>query len=167
MITETIIPVPEKQKTSPKDVFLHLLAIITLYGSGGSFVALLFQYINVLIPDPLENYPWMRDSAFNTIRFSIASLVIIFPVYLFTTRFLNKTYFENPSRRNLRIRKWLVYFTLFATALIIIGDLVSLIYSLLGGELTPRFILKIVSVFFVASSIFFYYFWDLKKYKTE
>lgn len=167
MTTETIISTSEAQKTSPKDVFLHLLAILTLYASGGSFVALLFQYINVLIPDQLENYSWMRDSAFNTIRFSIASLVIVFPVYLLTMRFLNKTYFENPSRRNMRIRKWLVYFTVFATALIIIGDLVSLIYNLLGGELTLRFILKTLTVFFVAGSIFFYYFWDLKTHKTE
>lgn len=167
MMPETTVSVSEKQKTSPKDVFLHLLAILTLYGSGGGFVALLFQYINVLVPDRLENDYWMRESAFGTIRFSIASLVVIFPVYLLTTRFLNKTYFENPSRRNLRIRKWLVYFTLFATALIIIGDLVSLIYSLLGGELTARFLLKIGSVFFAAGSIFFYYFWDLKMHKTE
>ena len=28
-----------EQKTSPKDVFLHLLAIITLYVSAGSLVA--------------------------------------------------------------------------------------------------------------------------------
>lgn len=166
-MTEIPSTIPEKQKTSPKDVFLHLLAIVTLYGSGGSFVALLFQYINVLIPDQLEYSQWMRESAFGTIRFSIACLVVVFPVYLLTTRFLNKTYFENPSRRNLRIRKWLVYFTLFATALIIIGDLVSLIYNLLGGELTMRFLLKTLTVFFVAGSIFFYYYRDLKTHKTE
>ena len=162
-----VLPNKERPKTSPKDVFLHLLAILTLYGSGGSFIALLFQYINVLVSDPLESFSWMHNNALNTIRFSIASLIIIFPVYILTTRFLNKTYFENPSRRNMRIRRWLIYFTLFATALIMIGDLVSLIYSLLGGELTPRFVLKITSVFFVAGSIFFYYFWDLKMHKTE
>ncbi len=167
MTPETIVPVPEKQKTSPKDVFLHLLAILTLYGSGVSFGALLFNHIDIWMPDRLQDMYWARESAFNAIRFSIASLIIVFPVYLLTTRFLNKTYFENPSRRNMRIRKWLVYFTVFATALVIIGDLVSLVYNLLGGEVTARFLLKTLTVFFVAGSIFFYYFWDLKTHKTE
>lgn len=167
MTPETIVSMPEKQKTSPKDVFLHLLAILTLYGSGVGFGALLFQYINLWLPDQLENFYWTRQGSLGTIRFSIASLIVVFPVYLLTTRFLNKTYFENPSRRNMRIRKWLVYFTVFATALVIIGDLVSLVYSLLGGETTGRFLLKTLVVFFVAGSIFFYYFWDLKTHKTE
>ena len=167
MTSEIIVPAQDKQKTSPKDVFLHLLAILTLYASGVSFGALLFQYIDIWMPDRLQDMYWVREGALSAIRFSIASLVIVFPVYLLTTRFLNRTYFENPSRRNMRIRKWLVYFTVFATALVIIGDLVSLVYNLLGGETTARFLLKTLTVFFVAGSIFFYYFWDLKTHKTE
>ncbi|KKQ92924.1 MAG: hypothetical protein UT16_C0002G0014 [Candidatus Azambacteria bacterium GW2011_GWA2_39_10] len=38
-------------KTEPKDVFIHLLAIIALYASATAFLIMLFQYINVLIPD--------------------------------------------------------------------------------------------------------------------
>lgn len=157
-----------QEKTSPKDVFLHLLAIITLYFSAGSFIKLIFDYINLAFPDQLElSDSWRVRGIYQGIRLAIASLVVVFPTYLLTTRFLNKTYISNPSKRNLRIRKWLVYFTLFATALIIIGDLVALVYKFLGGEITPRFTLKVLTLFFVTGSIFFYYFTDLRKYRTE
>lgn len=153
----------EKARMSPKDIFLHLLSIVTLYASAGSILALLFQYINVYIPDPLEYDYYHFTSAYDTIRLSISLLVVIFPVYIWTTRFLNKSYAEEPEKQNLHIRKWLLYFTLFAAALIIMGDLVSLINTFLNGELTARFLLKILSVFLVAGSVFWYYHADLKQ----
>ncbi len=158
----------QNTQTSPKDVFLHLLAIIALYVSAGGFIALIFQYINVLIPDSLDRSGYYGLlSSYRAIRWSISALVIIFPVYIATSWFLNKAYIASPAKRNMRIRKWLVYFTLFAAALIIIGDLVTLIFNLLGGELTARFLLKIFTVFFVAGSVFYYYFWDLRRHQVE
>lgn len=158
----------EIKKTSPRDVFLHLLAIITLYVSAVSFGVLWFQYVNVLIPDVLQgdNY-YAYSGVYQAMRWSIASLIIVFPAYLWTSWFLNKAYIADPAKRNIRIRKWLVYFTLFAAALIMLGDLVRIVYNLLNGELTARFVLKVIVVFFIAGSVFIYYFWDLKKHKTE
>lgn len=157
------------QKTSPKDVFLHLLAIITLYTSTASFLVLIFQYVNILFPDVLElgNGYYALSGAYSAIRWSIASLIVVFPVYIITSWFLNKNYTAHPQKRNLRIRKWLIYFTLFAAALIIIGDLVTLVNRLLEGELTIRFILKVIAVFFVAGSVFGYYLWDVRRSKTD
>lgn len=155
------------KKTGPREIFPHLLAIIGLYVSAGSFIALLFQYVNVYFPDPLEQYGPGTDVAFSNIRFAMSALIVVFPVYLLTTRHLNKVYEHRPEVRVMRTRKWLTYFTLFAAALIIIGDLVTLINHLLGGELTVRFILKVLTVFFVAGSVFYYYFSEIKKIKTE
>ena len=154
-------------KTGPKDVFLHLLVIISLYAAAISFIALIFQYINVLISDPLEQQFFGLQAAYSVIRWSISSLIIIFPVYIISTWYLNKSYAAFPEKRSIRIRKWLIYFTLFMTALIIIGDLVALVFNLLGGELTIRFLLKILTVFFVAGTVFYYYFWDLRRHKIE
>lgn len=158
------------EKTSPKDIFLHLLAIITLYVAAGSLVTLLFQYINIFFPDPLFdpiNNRYILQSAYSTIRWTISTLVIVFPVYVLTSWFLNKGYIANPSKRNLRIRKWLIYFTLFVAAIIIIGDLVTLIYNLLGGEFTVRFLLKTLVVFLVSGSVFTYYFSDVRRHNIE
>jgi hypothetical protein len=149
-----------KIKSSPKDVFAHLLTIVALYISAINFLVLIFQYINLAFPDPLEGFYY--GGIAGAIRWSMASLIIVFPVYLWMTRFLMREYAENPEKRELKIRKWLVYFTLFVAAVTIIGDLVTLVYNFLGGELTARFTLKITSVLAVASLVFWYYLRELR-----
>lgn len=147
-------------KTSPKDFFLHLLAIVALYISAVSFGALIFQFIDRFFPDPLVDFHVVRFTA--SIRWAIASLVIVFPVYVWTSWFLARDVSDHPEKRELKIRKWLFYFTLFIAAVAIIGDLVALIYNFLGGDLSARFMLKILTIIFIAASIFGYYFWNLR-----
>ena len=154
-------------KVGPKDFFMHLLAMVALYSSAISFILLLFDYINLLIPDPLDRGYLSSEYILTSIRWLISTLIVVFPTYVLTTWWLNKSYAATPFKRNLRIRRWLIYFTLFVAALIVIGDFVTLIYNLLEGDITLRFILKIVTVFFAAGSVFLYYFWDVKKFKTE
>jgi len=145
---------------------LHLLATVTLYASAISFLTLLFQYINIYFPDPLQNY-YSVNSAYSAIRYAISTLIVVFPVYIMTERALAKRYEKNPLLLVSRVRKWLVYFTLFVAALIGIGDVILLIFNLLGGELTARFVLKVLAVFFVSGSVFAYYILDMKRYKEQ
>ncbi len=154
-------------KVSPKDVFMQLLAIVMLYASAISFITLIFQSANVHFPDQLDGAYYYLGGALGSIRFAIATLVIVFPVYLITNWFLNKLYLKEPEKRNLRIKKWLTYLTIFVAALAIISNLVALIYRFLDGEITPRFIVKVLTIFFVAISIFGYYFWELKQGKEN
>ena len=154
-------------KGTPKDVFLHLLAVSTLYVSVGNFIALLFGYINIYFPDALEQAYYALTGAYQGIRFNVASLVIMFPAYVFTTRVLNKEYAIEPDKRNMRVRKWLVYFTLFVAGLIMLGDLVVLVYNFLNGDLTTRFVLKVCAVLAVMGAVFWYYFADLRQHKTD
>ncbi len=155
-------------KTSPKDFFMHLLAMVALYGSAISFSAIVFQYINLRIPDALEMAQYFSpENAKEIIRRSLSFLIILFPVYIATAWQLQKIYREYPEKRELWVRRWLTYLTLFIAALIIIFDLVSLVNHFLDGELTLRFFLKVFTILFVAGSIFGYYLWDLKKYRVE
>lgn len=155
----------DKQKNSPKDFFLHLLAIIALYMSVASVITLLFQYINVLFPDPLAYASYAGIAG--AIRYAMATLIIIFPVYIFISKILNKEYALIPEKREYKFRKWLVYFTLFLAGLMITADLVVLIFNFLGGDLTSRFILKILIVFLAAGVVFWYYQKDLKNAISE
>jgi len=157
----------ETKKGGPKDVFFHLLAILTLYVAAANFITLIFQFINISIPDPLNPYEYELEAAHTLLRWAISSLIVVFPAYVGTTWFLNKAYSADPAKRNLRIRRWLIYFTLFVAALIILGDLVTLVYNLLGGDFTSRFILKTLTILFVAGSIFWYYLADIRKHKIE
>ncbi|MDO8560945.1 MAG: DUF5671 domain-containing protein [bacterium] len=146
-------------KSSPRDVFTHLLAIITLYISAVSFGVLVFQFIDRAFPDVLTDSVSVTSSA---IRWAIASLVIVFPVYVLLSWRLAKDVVSYPEKRELKIRKWLLYFTLFLASVVIIGDLVALIYNFLSGDLTFRFLLKIVTILFIALAVFSYYLWNLR-----
>ena len=160
METNTI----QKPKASPKDVFTHLLAIVTLYLSSIALGTLLFQFVNLGFPDALQGDGyWVMQSARSAMRFAIASLIVAFPAYLLTMRYLFRGYAKEPAKRDLRIRKWLIYFTLFAAALVMIGDLIALINEFLGGELTVRFLLKALSVLLIAAGVFYYYLTDVRK----
>ncbi len=155
---------PSQTKVSPKHVFLHLFAVIMLYSSAANFLTLVFQYINILAPDKLTQFGYYQTSHYqDLIRFSISFIIIVFPALIWISWFLNKNYKKEPETRNMKIRKWLIYFTLFIAGLIIIGDLISIIRSFLGGEITIRFILKSLAVLFLASLIFGYYLWDSRR----
>ncbi|MDO8571067.1 MAG: DUF5671 domain-containing protein [bacterium] len=158
-----------KPRTSPRDFFLHLLAMITLYMSAISFLALVFQIINTMVPDLAEfgQYYNHSSSRFGTMRFAIASLLVVFPTYIGVSWYLEKLYRLHPEKRMLGIRKWLIYLTLFVASLIIIGDWIALINGLLGGELKIRFLLKAVSILFASGSVFYYYLTDIRKFKIE
>ena len=157
---------PVNKKTGPKDVFLHLLAIIALYASAVSLTTLLFQYINIALLDALDGGYYALTSIYQSIRFALSSLIVLFPVFVFTSRFLQQEYVADPEKRDTRIRKWLLYFTLFLAGFVILGDLVTLLYNFLDGELTKRFLLKILVVLFVAGAIFWHYFAELKEYTS-
>ena len=146
-------------KTSPKDFFLHLGVIISLYISTISLLTLVFNIINNLFPDNLNYYV---DPYSSVIRWAIACLIIIFPLFIILSRTTNKDYVLSPEKRNLGIRKWLTYFTLFLAGVTIIVDLIVLINTVLGGDIASRFIFKVLAVLVVVGLIFIYYIHDLK-----
>ena len=92
----------------------------------------------------------------------MASLIIIFPLFILFTRLVNNDVRINPEKREGKLRKWLIYITLFIGGVTIAGDLIALINTFLGGELTTRFLLKIGAILIVVGSVFAYYFFDLR-----
>lgn len=157
----------DSNKNLPRDTFLYLLAIVTLIVSAISLGTLFFQYINIYFPDVLSDYYWSSNMFYDFIRRALAALVVVFPVYVWVSWFLNKDIKEFPEKSELKIRKWLLYLTVFVAALVIIGDLVVLIQTYLNGELTTRFLLKVASIFFIAGATFYHYFLQLKTPKKN
>ncbi len=147
-------------ETSPKDVFMHLLAVILLYISASSFGALIFQYIDILFPDPLADF---HSGSRDAVRWALAALVVVFPIFVWLSRTLEKNVREHKEKRELKTRKWLLCFTLFAASSLIIGDAVTLLYKFLSGDLSARFVMKALTIFFIAAVVFGYYLWNLRK----
>lgn len=158
------VPVPRRRPyLSAREAFQYLLMFLTLYWSAFSFGQLLYQFINRAFPDALQ-YPYgYYDVGASTIRMDTASLIIAFPVFLWMSWMLAKAIEKDADKRSSKIRKWLTYLTLFIAAGIIIGDLIALVFNLLAGELTPRFLLKVLTVGGIAGAIFGYYLLELRK----
>lgn len=148
-----------KPKTTPGDFFLWVGAMVALYVSVVSILTLYFQYINYVFPDALNSYV---DPYGSTIRFAIASLVVATPLYIYLTRKLNKEIRDEPEKKYLWVRRWLIYITLFIGGLTLAIDMVVLVNTFLGGEITTRFILKVLVVFVVVAGFFWYYLSDLR-----
>lgn len=151
-------------KSTPKDFFLYLLAIITLYISIYDILILLFQYVDLLLPNP----GFVNDVAADVsmqygLQWYLASLIVAFPIFLCTTYALAKDQQVYPEKNNLRVRKWLVYFTLFLSVLILMSSLMSLIFDLLKGDLVTRSLLKTFLLILVIGAVFAYYLRDLKE----
>ncbi len=161
----------QQKPISAKDVFMHLLSVIMLYASAISFMVVIFQIINLLMPDLLaEDYihSYQIEGAYDLIRSGLAFLIITYPVYVISTWLIKKSYAKDAWKKEMFLRKWLVYFTLFVTALLIIGNLIALLIGFLYGGLTMAFALKVLTVFFVAGIVFGYYIVDLKnKYDKQ
>ena len=87
----------------------------------------------------------------------------MFPVFILVSWYLNNIYRRESVVRESKIRKWLIYLTLFVASLIIIGDLIAVINMFLGGEITVRFVLKALSILLVAGIIFGYYLDDVRR----
>jgi len=155
-----VVPVPRPQaQLSARDAFIYLVTFAALYVSAYHLGSLLFQFVNLAIPDNLTE---SNSYAYQRIRFAVAALLVAFPVFLYLSYRTSVEVTADPVRRNSAVRRWLTYLTLTLAAFVVIGDLISLIYSLLSGELTLRFLLKSAIVAALAGGIFGYYFWTMQ-----
>lgn len=153
-----------QSKTTAKDFFLYLGVIIGLYVSSISFLILIFQIIDKTFPLAAE-YTGNIDSA---IRSSLAALIIFFPAFIYVSHLTNKDLIVNPEKKDMWIRRWMIFLTLFIAGLTIAIDLATLIYRFLGAEdLTTRFFLKVFFVLAVAITVLRSTLFDLKRETFE
>lgn len=153
------VPRPRAELTA-REAFLYLVMFAALYLTAWHLGTLLFQLIDIAVPDPLET-PWRSNFRGDAIRWSVASLLVGAPLYIGLAIKLAREMEADPVRRQSPVRQWLGHMTLFIAALIVIGALVTTIYSLLDGALTLRFALKLLTVAGIAALIFGYYRADL------
>lgn len=150
-------------KVTPKDFFLWAGAMIAIYSSVFAFIALLFQYINYAFPDPLQNY-YYSDPFSGSMRFAMATLIVMVPVAILVMRFIRKDIVSVPAKEDLWIRRWILVLTIFIAGFAAIGDLIALINYFLGGDITTRFVLKVIVLLLVAAGVFFHFLADLRGY---
>lgn len=149
-------------KVTPKDFFLWAGAMATLYGSAIAFITLFFQYIDYAFPDALVRF--YGDPYEGPVRFAIASLVVLFPAFLVLMRLIRKSIERDGTRAEIWVRRWALYLTLFIAGATLVIDLITLVNTFLGGELTARFLLKVLVVFLVVGAAFLHFLSDIRGY---
>ncbi len=154
----------DKLKVTPKDFFLWIGAMVALYMSIFALINLLFDYINYAFPDVLNYYV---DPYSSSIRYEMAALIVLFPLFLLLMRFVRKDIIRMPEKRDLWIRRWVLYLTVFVAGAAVAGALITLINYFLGGEITTRFILKVLVVVLVAGAGFLHFLADIWGYWVQ
>jgi hypothetical protein len=147
-------------KVTPKDFFLWAGAVISLYGGIAAFLSLIFEYINYAYPDPLEYI----DPYSGSMRFAMASLIVLAPVCLVLLRLIRRDIEAHEAKADIWVRRWALVLTLFLAGAAMVIDLITLVNTFLGGDLSTRFILKVVVILLVAGALFLHFLADLRGY---
>ena len=155
------IPVPRPRPyLDARDAFLYFVLFSTLYVCAFHFGNLIFELINRAYPDPAftDRYGYVASA----MRWSLASLIIALPVFLFVSGRTRRAIQADPAKRGSKARRWLTYLTLSIASAVLLGDFITLVYNVLSGELSVRFVLKVLTVAGIAGTVFTYYLWDLR-----
>ncbi|MFH1608389.1 MAG: DUF5671 domain-containing protein [Patescibacteria group bacterium] len=151
----------EKPRLRPLFFFLSAGVLISLITSIVSFLNLAFETLNKKFPDVLNaTYQYGYNSYnYENLRAALATLIIIFPIFLVLVYFWNKIIKTTKlSKVEEIIKKWMVYLIIFLASVVIIVDLVVLVRYFVSGEITNRFIYKILVTLVTAGVVGKYFF---------
>ena len=151
-----------ENKTKALDLFLYLGIFISLVTSVTNILEIIFTAVDKRFVDLITNQ-YISDINNDSMRMAIASLCVMFPVYVVLSWYTSRDIAKFAVKKDILVRKVVIYVALFVTMLTLVGTLVSTIYTYLGGELSIRFGLKAVSVCVVALAVFGYYYYCLKR----
>jgi Domain of unknown function (DUF5671) len=153
----------DKPKATPKDFFLWAGAMIALYWSIIAFVSLIFNYIAYALPDTALSY--YSDPYQGGISYEMASLIILFPLFLVLFWLIHRDIRRDVTRRDIWVRRWALVLTLFLAGAAMVIDLILLLTSFLNGEvLSAHFLLEVAVVVLVAAVVFMHFIADLWGY---
>lgn len=145
--------------------FLYVILFISLYVTATSFAGILHYAVNDYVPDALDQVT-SSSSSYRYVYGGImqgllACLIVGFPIFAALFLFLKHQTISNPQIKGLRIRKLLIYLTLIGTFLILLGHIITTVYSFLGGTVTMRALAHLGITFLVAGGIFVYFLMDV------
>lgn len=154
-------PTTIQPNNSPKYAFLYLLSLFTLLFVAISVGMVIFQIINKYIFDALESYNFQYNQ--ELLKFAISALIITAPIFFFTMRQIYKSLTSGVLSKDSGVRKWLSYFVLLVSAIVMIFWIITTVNQFLSGELGVKAGLKTLTVLAIAASIFSFYLYDIRR----
>jgi hypothetical protein len=139
--------------------FLCLAVLITLVTSVVAFLNLIFDTLDKQFPDVLNSaYQYGYSTyGFESIRIALSTLIIFFPIFILVSYFWKKFMKGEMGHIDEIIRKWVIYIILFISAIVVVVDLVTLVRYFVSGEITNRFVFKVLSTLVVVALVGVYY----------
>ena len=148
-------PIPRPRPyVSAREALLYGLLFLSLGMIAWHIGTMGFELIDRMLPDAGGSSPYRDDSG---LRWSVAALVTFGPLFFLLNARTNRATRGDPGRRRSLVRKWFASITLLIAALTLLGDLVLVIYTLLDGALTARYLTKTVLVAVLGALVFLYY----------
>jgi len=145
------------------DAFLNLFVLISLVWLSISVGGILFNIINKIFKTTTYLGYGYDFSIQSGLRMGIASAIILLPIFLILINVLHKQYKKGTLVHGSAINRWLTYFMLLISSLVVIGSLVTLMVNFLNGEYTINIVLKILVVLIIALLAFGYFIYDLRR----
>lgn len=169
MITAAFIAVAEnpqgtefESEENSRATFLYILSFFSLYISVWAFINTSFGIIDKFFGVEMSSEDLLG------FRWSIAWLVVVFPVFLITNYYIPKVLPSGGENVELTgTRKTLTYVTLFLATVTLIGSAVFAVFELTGGEFITPAMPKITTIALIAALLFGYYFNDLRGKKED
>ncbi|MGO9465838.1 MAG: DUF5671 domain-containing protein [Isosphaeraceae bacterium] len=113
-----------------------------------------FTYIEFAFPDPAtRTRTYALEAALSSIRASLATLIVSYPLFLLVWSFLLREVRMSPEKATSGVRRWLSFLSLFVGAVTILTDVIVVVYYLVEGDLTVRFLLKVVVLLVIAGAL--------------
>jgi hypothetical protein len=152
-----------KRHLSLRSALLYLTYIVTLYTSIWAVTSILFSTITKAFPGT-QNYYGDFGSP---ISWPSALIIVIFPIFLFVTRFVNGLEDREVATRKVRSIRNIIYLNIFLSALTLASSLITVLYYFFSGQdFTTAFVLKVITVIVIAGLVFGYYFQELRNTLT-
>src|SRR3989339_434199 len=154
-----------EKNNAAKFAFFYMLSLVSLIFTALSTGIIIFQFINKNITDVLSTTTTGFDSS--ALKFAISAVIIAAPIYFVLMSLINKNLFEGNLDKESGIRKWLTYFIIFISSVVMIGWLIGTVNFFLDGELTIKFILKSITAILISAIIFSFYLYDIKRGEVQ
>lgn len=151
----------DSTSNTAKFAFFYLLSLVALVFMAVSTGMVAFQIINKYIHDVISQYSGRFSD--EQLKFAISALIISTPIFYVLSSIIYKNLFRGKLGKDSGVRRWLTYFILLVSSVVMISWAIAIINGFLGGELTTKFILKALTALVIAAAIFSFYLYDIRR----
>ncbi len=141
--------------------FLNLLSTISLAWMVWAIYTIYIQIINYYTQDIADIF--VKSYIDVSMRYGIASLIVVFPIYLVVVNILHSKYKKNELKKDSFTYRLFTYFILLVSVLFFIFYLVQFINNFLNGIISVAVSLSFLLLLLIIILTFSYYFYDLKR----